>query len=267
MVTQRTKWLLFCCTLLAPTAAVASPTYTVTDLGSGGYNFPFTPASNGLPADWAAAPGGVPTVEPNPFPPVSPIWPYDENGIQGYSRSSLVDMNANGLAVGVNLYGGDGTGYHVQYSEVFAVQRQQDGSWGDPQPLWSGAPVFLMGSNGLSFGGISNTGQILGAAPIDAYTPWHWEPRQWWIYDSKDHSSTKLDSLLPGTGWTLDSASIDADGRILASIFTMSDYQRKYDYLLLTPAGDPAPVPEPTALALFVAAGCGGMLRRRPRLK
>lgn len=269
MVMQRIKLLLLCCALLAPSAAFASPTYTVTDLGSNGNEFPFTPNRNDLPADWNSAPGGVPILQPAPFSSEPPDPASQPLGLHGYSYSMLYNMNANGLAVGINTYGADGSGYHVQYSEVFAVQRQPDGSWGNPEGLWGGAPVYITGFNGLVVGGISNTGQIVGAGPLNPSLSMYSDaPKQWWIYDTKDHSLATLESLLPRQDLHVDSASIDADGQILVRVLGGPPYQNQPDYLLLTPTGTPTPtpVPEPTCLSLLVAAVCGGLLRRRASL-
>lgn len=255
-VTQRTGPLLLLCAILAPTVAIASPTYTVTDLGSTDAGSGFTPNTNYLPSDWAQTPGSIPTME-HGF------------GAVAFSYSTLYDMNPSGLAVGISYYGDDAEGYHVQESEMFAVQLQSNGLWGTPHALQYGAVVEVEGANGLSVGGISNTGQILGAGPMDPPYFSQGAQQQWWVFDSKDQSLTNLDTFLPGSQWLIQSASIDADGRILVQVFNVSGPFNRPDYLLLTPTGISAPtsVPEPTTLAMLVTAIGGGLLRGRASRK
>ena len=185
---------------------IASPPYNVIGSGAGtvtgsyGQTYPFNATKDGVPLQWLNVTQGVPIVEPAP----TGSQDTDGNPNNAYSYSYLDGMNAQGLAVGVNLYGVSG---HLGNGEAFITQLQADGSWGPPTLLWSGAPnVAESGDSPESGGdyhlgivGVSANGQVLGVGvenpsgpPVDTL----------YLYDTKTQTLTNMTSLIDSMKWT-----------------------------------------------------------------
>jgi hypothetical protein len=265
--------------------AQADPVYTVIDLGTGAPTFGTNSngqgtvtGSNGLTYTFNAMRVSSP-VQPANFPNVvpPPVGNQDTYGdpAYAYSHSTLVAMNSQGLAAGLDVWGVSG---HIVNSEAFAVQQQANGSWGTPIPLWSGVPNFgsAMGDGIL---GISSSGQILGygynMGQLSGYdaTPIGYGV---FLYDSKSQSFTNLSTLIDSTmspaktNWFLNTplGQIDNQGRILLPQAAYEGYSGPLHTLLLVPQGasaDPVPAPEPATWAIFATLIGGWLARKRLR--
>jgi hypothetical protein len=268
---------------LLAAGAHADPVYTVIDLGTGAPTFGTTSngqgtvtGSNGLTYAFDPTQGGSPPQGlsiPNVVaPPVGSPDTYG-NPAYAYSHSTLVAINSQGLAAGLDDWGVDG---HIANEEAFASQQQANGSWGTPIPLWAGVPNFgaAMGAGIL---GISSSGQILGygynMGQIPGYdaTPMGYGL---FLYDSKSQSFTNLSTLIDSmmspaqTNWFLNTPSgqIDNQGRILLSQAAYEGSSGPLHTLLLVPQGvsvDPVPAPEPATWAIFATLIGGWMARKR----
>jgi len=254
--------------------ALADPTYTIINLGTGsptygvdssgngtvtgsnGLTYTFNPVQNYLPAQWSNTTQGVPIVYPAPtnwVEATSPIYPYSN---LAYSYSNLIAMNNQGLAAGINQWGIAG----YQYSgEAFLTQQQANGSWGTPIPLWSGiASGSTMVWPYVGIAGISPNGQVLGYGSIIEQGVYGAAIK--YLYDSKTQSLTNLTSLINSMNWSdapTGTLQLDNQGRILT--------QALQSNLLLIPQGvsaDPIPVPEPESWAVF-ATLIGGLIAHK----
>jgi hypothetical protein len=239
--------------------------------GSNGLTYIFNPVSNDLPTQWSNNTQGVPNVV------APPIGNEDTNGNPNYaySHSSLVAMNSQGLAVGLDDWGVAG---HIANSEAFAVQQQANGSWGTPIPLWSGVADF---SSPVPPGilGISPNGQILGYGYTMGQVPsYDALPTGYglFFYDSKTQSFTNLTTLIDSTmspsnaNWFLNGplGQIDNQGRILLTSGAYEGYSGPLHNLLLIPEGvssNPVAAPEPATWAIFATLIGGWMVHKRLR--
>ncbi len=285
-------------TLLTVTCArvQADPMYSIVDLGAGpvtygqdssgestitganGGTYLFNPAQNYLPAQWSSTNQGVPT--PVPAPINSPDT-YG-NPSFAYTTSTLVTMNSQGLAAGLDNYGVAG---HLANTEAFVTQQQPNGSWGTPIPLWSGEPGFGLGGGDVGIQGISRTGQVLGLGyNMGGSSPGlYGEPSGYgmFVYDSKSNSFTSISNLIAsikspsGQNWFLNDpvGQIDNQGRIL---IVQNVYENGYggqtNSLLLVPNGvsaapivDEIPAPEPTTWTIFAMLIGGWVACKRLR--
>lgn len=267
--------------------ALADPLYTAIDLGTGsptygvdptgngtvtgsnGLTYIFNPVQNALPAQWQGTSHDVPNIV---APPVGSPDTYG-NPAFAYSHSTLWGINDQGLAAGIDDWGVAG---HIDNKEAFAIQRQADGSWGTPIPLWSGLADFGAAS-GVGILGISANGRILGygynMGQLSGYDAWP-TGSGLFVYDSKSHSFTNLSNLIDSTmspakvNWYLNTPSgqIDDQGRILIPGFVSEGFSSGSGHtLLLIPQGlspDPVPAPEPATWAIFAVLLGGGMARR-----
>ena len=193
---------------LLATRAEADPLYTVIDLGTGAPTLATNSngqgtvtGSNGLTYTFDTTPSqGLNTSQGIPNLVPAPVGNQDTYGnpAYAYSQSSLVAMNSQGLAAGLDDWGVAG---HIDNSEAFAIQQQANGSWGTPIPLWSGAADFGRAS-GDGILGISPNGQILGVGynmgQMPAYDAF---PTGYGLllYDSKTQSFTNLSTLIDST--------------------------------------------------------------------
>jgi len=261
--------------------ALADPLYTIIDLGtsptngvdssgngtitaSNGLTYTFNPVQNYLPAQWNNTTQGVPIVYPAPTGPSSfiPMGPNSPNF--AFSYSYLNYMNSQGLAAGVNLVG---VQWDQSNSEVFLTQRQANGSWGAPIPLWSDGwspygPGMLSKS---AITGISPNGQVLGFGAGQ----WQLPSDTKYLYDTKTQSLTNLSNLINSMNWSDQPGGflqLDNQGRILTQAFQgLQGGWYGPDYLLLIPQGvsaDPIPVPEPESWAVF-ATLIGGLIAHK----
>jgi hypothetical protein len=200
-------------------------------------------------------------------PPVNGPGSYGDPAF-AYSTVFSPSMNANGIVVAIDSAGVYG---HQGESSVYYVQRNADGSWGLPNVVWTGTTQFGQGPNigGVVIAGINNLNQIVGLN----YNPNYPSLYNAVLYDIGTHTLTNL-SALPGlAGYTnIVPIAIDDQGRILveASPVPGSGVQSEQT-LLLTPAGGPGNevgVPEPSSLAVMVLAmGAFAVRRLRDRIR
>ncbi|HZW34022.1 MAG TPA: hypothetical protein VFF52_25080 [Isosphaeraceae bacterium] len=273
--------------------ALADPLYTAIDLGtinpytgavpngngtitgSNGLTYAFNPVQNDLPAQWDRVSQGVPIVQP------APVNGPGTNGNPNFafSYSYLYAMNSQGLAVGINQYGVAG---HLENSEVFLTQKQPNGSWGTPTPLWPGLQYFDEGNPyGLGIFGMTPTGQVLGYGVANPYQE---SPAILYLYDTKTQTLTNLNNVINSVTWTnstnlpngqspywnLNSplAQFDSSGRILVQ--ATQGYGGTPHALLLVPQGvsvDPLAIPEPATWAVFATLIGGWMAHQRLRTR
>lgn len=283
----RLVWAAFSLNLLIVAPAMADPMYTAIDLGTGslaygvdssgngtvsgstGLTYTFNPVQNGLPSRWSDTRQGVPTVAP------APVGSPDTYGnpAYAYSYSTLTNMNASGLAAGINHYGVDG---HLDSDRVFVTQLQPNGTWGPGIALWYGSTEF--GSAvGATIMGITPSGQVLGNGVPNNESILE----TLYLYDAKTQVTTNLTSLINSMTWTsgqvppyqsanwnLNStlAQIDAQGRILVE--ATEGYGGPVSNVLLVPDGlptEPLATPEPSTWAIFAILIGGWMAHRRLR--
>jgi hypothetical protein len=266
----------------------ADPIYSVIDLGAGSVTYGSSGGngtvigSNGLTyifnSDQGQSwPQGIDPSQGVPIIAAPPVGSPDTYGnpAYAYSHSTLVDMNRQGLAVGLDDFGVAG---HIDNSEAFAVQRQPDGSWGMPIALWAGEANFGRAAP-AGILGISPGGQILGFGYNMGLGPGYDAPAMGYglfLYDAKTQSFTNLSTLIgatqsaAGPNWFLNgpTAKIDDQGRILIVDNAYAGYPGTAHSLLLVPQGTPTDMtaaPEPATWAIFSLLIGGWAARRRLR--
>jgi hypothetical protein len=280
--------------LLMGVSALADPSYTAIDLGTGsptygntptgagtitgsnGLTYMFNPVQNDLPAQWTNVTLGVPVVQP------TPISGPGSNGLAnlGYSHSTLEYMNSQGLAAGINLYGIAG---NLANGQAFLTQQQPNGSLGAPIPLWSGAQNFggpVAWSVGID--GVSSSGQVLGYGFQNGVQTSTMSPIV--LYDTKTQTFTNVTSLVNSMTWANSTqiasgqfpnwivanpiGQLDDQGRILVQAYQGFDPTDTRHNLLLIPDGlsvDPLAIPEPATWVVYTALICGWIARDRLR--
>lgn len=267
--------------------AQADPLYTAIDLGTGAPTFGngTVTGSNGqtyafdnLPDGASVPPPGSLQNLPNVVPaPVNDPTTYG-NPAFAYSRSTLVQMNSQGLAVGLDSFGVAG---HLGNTEAFLTQHQADGSWSTPIPLWSGMPGFggSGGEGGIGILGLTTGGLVLGnGSSMGHYAGLYGNgpPSDLLLYDSKSRSFTDISNLIDSTlspskrHWFLNMpfGTIDNQGRILLTSDVTDGLSGPQHSLLLVPQGLPGnevAAPEPSAWLLFAILAGGGLARNRLR--
>jgi hypothetical protein len=167
------------------------------------------------------------------------------NPINAYSVVSSPLMNANGIVVAIDSAGVSG---HEGTPTVYFAQRIPDGSWGSPTVAWYGVQQSAQGPGlgGITLAGINNLGQIIGTM---SYNPNQPSVTNAVVYDIGTHTLTNLSSLPELASFTnVVPIAIDDSGRILVEaspVELLSNLQGEQT-LLLTPAGEPGnPVPAP----------------------
>ncbi len=271
-----------------------SPTYTVTNLGSGAITIT---AANGstVPVDYGATSGDLATLLPAaanggqivsvsngqmayPFTltpttplnantgimtsfPLAQLPPINGNGTYGdpaNAYSVLVGpalTNANGIVAAINSAGVNG---HESTEVAEYSVRNPNGSWSSPVVIWSGSIQYSQSPNGVAITGINNANQIIGTASLGYAGEWNA-----FLYNVNTHTLTNLSTLPALTGYiNILPIAIDDQGRILAEASPTPGFGYTEQTFLLTPAGvtsEPlaAPVPEPgsaAVMALVMAA-------------
>jgi hypothetical protein len=268
--------------------ALADPMYTAIDLGTGslaygadssgngtvtgsnGLTYTFNPVQNDLPAQWIGISQGVPIVSP------APVWGPDTYGNPdfAYSYSTLQVMNSQGLAVGIDVAGVSG---HWDGETAFLTQRQPDGSWGAPTPIWSGTMILDGEAGSAGILGLSSSGQVLGWGPQNPIIPYS---NSLYLFDTKTHTLTNLFNLVDAMKWTdspnlpagqspnwllgnISGAQLDDQGRILVEA-SHGPWGPTHNVLLI-PEGlspDAVPAPEPATWAIFAILLRGWMACR-----
>ena len=273
-------------------ADALTPSYTVTDLGSG--NITATAANGTVIQNLISFAGGqgnqeltatasgspivsisngqsaysfnvTPAISLNPnqgnlanFPvPIpAPVNSSDTYGnpANAYSVPLQPIMNANGVVVAIDSAGVSG---HEGMGTAYSVQQNADGSWGTPTIMWGGNTQFtgLPTPAGLSVTGINNLNQVLGEMGVGGFS--NDIATNAVVYDIGTHSLINLSNYLSPQGYhDIHPIAIDDQGRILlwAALGTTSE-----DTVLLTPSGlhpDPIPLatPEPASWAVMALA-------------
>jgi hypothetical protein len=273
--------------ILAASAARADaiqPSYAVTDLGTGNPTFSTDAAGNGIviaPDGHTAYPFSQ-TSTGTPIPgsawsslPVPPLTPSGDPYLTLSSSALNVMLYPNGVAVAIDEINAaqSGGGGWQQY-EPYYVQRNPDGSWGQPVVIMPG-PTHWGAPTGDMPGFVhwlDKSGDILVGQPDQIITS------QWsyTLYNMNTKSSTALSTLpaLVDNGYSLLSKyvqfpanlrvlSMDEEGRILLQATHFANpsdinSQTREDLLLLTPAGVStgpiASAPEPGSLAVMALA-------------
>lgn len=254
----------------ATTAAHADPItsdgYTITDLGPGTPTFSTDANGNGI----VIAPNGsvsysfpqTPNTVLTPGQGIMANFPqfpsgpdYAHPGNQIYNELLGPIMNSSGLVAVMQLAGT--RGYQYEFTE-YAVQRNADGSWGQPISVYSGGYGYDVGAglNSFSVVGLSKSNEIL----IYDSRPNNGGPSQAILYNVNTQTTTDLATVLGAAGiaaGTITPLAIDDQGRILVS--GLYPYSGPPINFLLTPDGvssDPIEqtVPEPSTLALLLLA-------------
>jgi hypothetical protein len=271
-----------------PTASgdIIAPSYTVTDLGTEA-GFVNPPGANGAVSALNGPAYAFPQTFtgsvfswPTNFPLLDPV-PKGSSGIAGtgYSFVSRATLYPDGIVIatdrfGFSAYGGGSASWHS--GSVYYVQRNSDGSWGQPVGLMSATTDY---GSGVGYapnvdGTLSKSGSIV-------------ENKQWAgfpgvlndvaVYNMNTHVRTDLSTLpvLVSGGYSnLRAPQIDDAGRILLRANHESPSgQMTDDLVLLTPSGVsstplPSAAPEPggwVVMALAMASLAALRLRGRRR--
>jgi hypothetical protein len=249
--------------------------YTVTDLGAGTPTFGTDAGGNGI----LNAPNGqtfaflqtpntnltsgqgilanLPQLQPAPFG-------GDDYGNpnNSFSYVTSASMNANGMVLAINVAGIYG---HEYSTSVFEIQHNSDGSWGVPQPVYTGGAQFELQqiTNGVS-AMLSKSNEVL----LQDNTITNNNVNVF-LYNGNTHSLANISSLLLNASYLqFQPIAIDDLGRIVLSAEALepSGFMQPTN-LLLTPDGVSAlpleaPVPEPGALAVLLMAGLGFAIKR-----
>ena len=259
--------------LAAPQAATASasPSFTVTDLGSieasASPAFGTDPAGRSVvhSADGSSAyefkplgpANGVSEGLPHMMQaPIDSQWTY---GNPAYAYDWILNSAANhhGLTASLEVVGVDGH-YSDRHAAVFVERRGEDGRWellaqvADSRSATSTRPD----SGGLWIAGINDRDQVLVAKAGD------WSASTAFLYDAKLGTTTDLSGIL-GTGYLgVYAAALDADGRLLLTTQDLTGGGGMRE-LLLTPSDlSAAPIPEPSTWMVLGLAGAAIAWRR-----
>jgi hypothetical protein len=277
-------WLALLLTLVIPAAnadPIGIPGYTVTDLGAGTPTFGTDAAGNGI----LNAPNGqtfafpqtpneiltpgqgtlanLPQLQPAPYG-----WDDYGNPNNSFSYVTSALMNASGMVLATNVAGIYG---HEYSTSLFEIQHNADGTWGQPQGVYTGGTQFELQSIASGVHGmLSNSNEVLIQ---DATNPNG--STNLFLYNANTQNLTNISSLLLSAGYLqFQPIAIDDLGRIVLSA-QMDNPSAGYPEtnLLLTPDGLSAapleaPVPEPGALMVLLTAGLGFAIKLvRERLR
>jgi len=212
----------------------------------------------------------TPTPLPNPgqgilaaFPLFAPAPVNDPNTFgnpgNAFSNATVLALNSGGIAVAVDSYGVSG---HQYNNEVYYVQHNADGSWGQPVGVWAGTTQFQGIGTGWGFqvAGLSNANEVL----INNFSSAS-QANTALLFNINTHTLTDLFGLLNSAKVPFNNfvpLEIDDDGRILLGAQPTASNFDPIHTLLLTPEGvssEPleSAVPEPDTLAVVVMAIAG----------
>jgi hypothetical protein len=231
----------------ALSGAVGASQISSVSNGGTAYPFTFTPAT----------PLSNSQVNSTDFPLAvsAPVYNPLTYGIplNAYSITLSPFVNANGTAVAIDSAGIFG---HFGSETAYSVQRNADGSWGQPSVIWYGNQQQGEGPivSGVTIAGINSQNQVVGTMSLTAANPLNNAV----MYDINTHTLTNL-STLPALAGYLNvlPVAIDDLGRILVEASPVAGGPEQS--LLLTPAGvssDPlaVPAPEPGSFAVMALA-------------
>ncbi|MGP0067099.1 MAG: hypothetical protein ACLQGP_26335 [Isosphaeraceae bacterium] len=175
------------------------------------------------------------------FPLIQPA-PVDSpftygNPSYAFSTISSAIENANGIVVATDYAGVNG---HYEQGEAYYVQQNPGGTWSLPVSMWSGNSLIfpMVAGGGMSVTGLNNLNQVLGTMGAD---PIHEIATDTVLYNINNHNLTDLSTYLlslPQPYFDVSPLAIDDQGRILLSAVSFSDTTGfSQDTLLLTPDG------------------------------
>jgi hypothetical protein len=273
--------LLSAATSAAHADPITSDGYTITDLGPGTPTFSTDSNGNGIviapngqmaysfpeTANTVLTPGqGIMANFPQ-FPATRGAGDY---GNPAYDYNNVLGgaMNSSGLAVVTDQAGVAGHGYTI--SEI-AIQRNADGSWGQPVTVVSSTEQYEGGGlRDLTTALLSKSNQILAYNVPGGSSIYH--P---FLYNFNTSSTTDLMKVLTSVNSSyvsLQPIAIDDLGRILFTATSQNPglFLPTQTNLLFTPVGvssDPIDlsVPEPSTVAVFLIAIVGYGACRWPR--
>jgi len=266
-----------------------SPTYTITDLGTGNislstasgntipvsnayanspivsvsngqtaYAFPVTPATVLVPGQGAMA--NFPSIQ---SAPVADTLAYG-NPNNAFSTVTSAIENANGIVAAMDYAGTNG---HDGTGEAYYVQQTGNGTWSAPVGIWGGDTQNFQNltHGGLSVVGINKLNEILGTMGTN-YGP---NTTDTVLYNIATHTLTDFTAsgILANYSDPTPIA-IDDQGRILLQATSFSTTAGISEHtLLLTPAGVssvpvPMSAPEPGSWAVMALAMAGFVAHR-----
>jgi hypothetical protein len=244
---------------------ITIPGYTITDLGAGTPTFSTDANGNGI----LNAPNGqiyafpqTPNTVLTPGQGIMANFSYGNQQQFGISAPGPI-MNANGIVAAANVPWVQGEAFS---GDVYYVQHNKDGSWGQPTVVWTGDTQVFEPGVGFSIW-LSKANEIL----INNFGTTEPNINHALLYNINTHTLTDLFSLLSSAGlqyFDLVPSAIDDDGRVLLSAYPSPlDPGNKATNLLLTPDGlssDPleVPAPEPGTLAVALLAIAGFVAHR-----
>jgi MYXO-CTERM domain-containing protein len=239
---------------------ITIPGYTITDLGAGTPTFSTDANGNGI----LNAPNGqiyafpqTPNTVLTPGQGIMANFSYGNQQQFGISAPGPI-MNANGIVAAANVPWVQGEAFT---GDVYYVQHNKDGSWGQPTVVWTGDPQVFEPGVGFSIW-LSKANEIL----INNFGTTEPNINHALLYNINTHTLTDLFSLLSSAGlqyFDLVPSAIDDDGQILLATHLFNPSLGPIpDNILLTPIGvssDPleVPAPEPGTLAMALLAIAG----------
>ena len=250
---------------------ITVPGYTVTDLGAGTptisnglltapngqiYEFPQTPNTTLTPGQ------GTMANFPQLVPPSRGNFDYG-NPAFDFSYVTNALMNSSGVVAATNVQGVAG---HEYNQTEFLVQRNADGTWGQPVLAYSQSGLFVGFGGQFSVVGLSKANEVL--IQNDGSDS---NVNQSLVYNLNTHTLTDLQVLLTSANlnyFGLNGLAIDDAGRILLQAeYFDPDTGFTPTNLLLTPTGvssEPLEVaaPEPSTLAFMLLAIAGVAMHR-----
>jgi hypothetical protein len=268
----------------AQAAPITIPDYTVTDLGAGLPTFSTDARGNGVlnaPNGYAYAfpqrpstaltPGqGIMANFPQLEAPPSNFSEDSGNSASDFSRVTNAIMNSHGVVAAMNAAGIDG---HNYTEDEYLIQRNADGSWGQPVLAYSSGTLFGGAGGGFRILGLSNTNIML----ISNDNPGS-NLNNALVYNVSTHALTDLFASLSTAGLSyadVMASAIDDNGQILLSAerfnpavgFTPTNLLLSPDGLASAPLEVPAPEPGTLAIGLLAIAGFAAhCLRERRRI-
>ena len=198
------------------------------------------------------------------FAPQFPKNPADYYSFSDVSRNpgqlneanNVGQVNVNGIVTGQVLSGVSGHTLAAE-SQVFAAQRQPDGTYGPVQVLWTSPTNRYGGGTPAQAFGINIQDVVLGQSGyLYSYD------RSALLYNVDTKELLTLPSQIGR--WDIDiPRAIDDQGRLL---FVGNTADQRDHVLLLTPEGvssDPIATPEPSTLAILGVGAAGAWWHRR----
>lgn len=258
---------------------ITVPGYTVTDLGGGAGPPTFTTdssgngvviASNGLTYSFQQTPNNVLSSGQLATLPLHETSWGGESNVPSFPFNAYTSGVVNSNGVVMATYNTPDVS-HEYLSSIYAVQRNPDGTWGQPTLVQSSGPLFDGSSSGGSpIAYLSKSNEI-----VSALAPSNNLPYSVLVYNMSTNSVFSLSQLLSSTGYAAmyPRAISDSGQIVLSAIADNPAAGFPQTNILLTPDGVSsapieAPVPEPGAMAVMLLAAMSfaiGRVRERRR--